>query len=91
MEESLKDALLQAGEHLAEAMRAGLSAQGLPSALCVFVEDGRVVVASRSAALRKCELGSAGVGPRGAVEGTAREAAAQAVRVLAQHLEGFVR
>ncbi len=91
MEESLKDALLQAGEHLAEAMRAGLSAQGLPSELCVFVEDGRVVVASRSAALRKAELGTAGVAPRAAMEGTARVAAAQTVRDLARHLKGFVR
>ena len=91
MEESLKDALLQAGEHLAEAMRAGLSAQGLPSELCVFVEDGRVVVASRSAALRKVEVGAAGMAPRGAMEGTARVAAALAVRVLSEHLEGFVR
>ena len=90
MEESLKDALLQAGEHLAEAMRAGLSAQGLPSELCVFVQDGRVVVASRSVALRKAEIGSAGVAPRAAMEGTARVAAAQAVRVLSRHIGGLV-
>jgi hypothetical protein len=91
LEESVKDALLQAGEHLAEAMRAGLSAQGLPSELCVIVEDGRVVVASRSAVLRKAELGSAGVPPRGAMEETARAAATQAVGILARHLEGFVK
>ncbi len=90
MEETLKDALLQAGEHLAEAMRAELSAQGFPSELCMFVEDGRVVVASRSAALRKAEVGSAGVAPRAAMEGAARGAAAQAVRVLRQHLNGIV-
>jgi hypothetical protein len=91
LEESLKDALLQAGEHLAEAMRTGLSAQGLPSELCVIVEDGRVVVASRSVALRKAELGWAGSPPRGAMEGAARVAATQVVKVLARHLEGFVK
>ena len=91
MEESIKDALLQAGEHLAEAMRAGLSAQDLPGELCVIVEDGRVVVASRSVALRKIELGAAGLPPRAAMEGAARSAAANTVRRFAEHLQSFVK
>ena len=91
MEESIKDALLQAGERLAEAMRAGLSTQGLPHEICLMVEDGRVVVASRSAALRRVELGAAGAGPRAVMEGLAREAAAHAVRGFAEHLESLFK
>jgi hypothetical protein len=91
LEESMKDALLQAGERLAEAIRAELSAQGLPSELCVAVEDGRVVVASRSAAARDAELGAAGVAPLGSMEKAAREAAGDVVRGLAHDLRGFVK
>jgi hypothetical protein len=87
----MKDALLQAGERLAEAMRAGLSAQGLPIELCLIVEDGRVVVASRSAALRKIEFGSMEAPPRGVVEGTARDASRHIVRLLAQDLEDVLK
>jgi hypothetical protein len=85
----MRDALLQAGERLAEAVRAGLSREGLPSEVCLIVEDGRVVVASRSKAVRLAELGSAAGQPRGVMEGAAREAAAHVVRGLAQDLKGF--
>ena len=87
----MKDALLQSGERLAEAMRAGLSAQGLPSELCLVVEEGRVRVVSKAAVVRQAELGCAGVRPRGVMEGAARGAATQVVRALAQDLEGFVK
>jgi hypothetical protein len=91
LEESMKDALLQSGERLAEAMRAGLLAQGLSSALCLIVEEGRVRVVSNSAVVRQAELGCAGVQPRGVMEGAARGAAAHVVRALAQDLEAFVK
>ncbi len=87
----MKDALLQAGERLAEAMRVGLSAEGLPGEVCLIVEDGRVVVASRSAMVRKAEFGSAGVQPRAVMEGAARAAVGHVVRRLAQDLKGFVK
>jgi CRP-like cAMP-binding protein len=91
LEESMKDALLQAGERLAEAVRAGLLAQGLPSDVCLVVEDGRVMVVSRSGAVRQAELGSAGSLPRGGMAAAAHAAAGHVVRKLAQDLEGFVK
>ncbi len=91
MEESIRDALLEAGEHLAEAIRSGLSAQGLPGELSVIVEDGRVVVTSRSAALRTIELGSAGVPPRALMEELGRSAATHVVRGIANTLKGFLK
>ncbi len=87
----MKDALLAVGERLGEALRVGLSAEGLPDEVCLIVEDGRVVVASRSAAVRRAELGAAGQAPRGAMERLARGAASHVVRALAQDLEGFFK
>ena len=84
------DALLAAGEQLAEAMRTALAARGLPSDLCVMVDGGRVVVASRSAAVRRAELGEPGIAPGAAMEGAAREAAPLLVHALAGRLEGFL-
>ncbi len=74
MEESLSDALLAAGEQLAEAMRLGLSAHGLPSELSVLVEGERVVIASRSGVVRDAEVGTASTPPMGTLESIAREA-----------------
>ncbi len=91
MEESLKDALLEAGERLAEMFRAGLSRQGLPDEVCLIVDEGRVVVASRSAVVRQAELGEAGTPPRGVMEGLGRDAAPALVEGLSRRLEGLVR
>jgi len=75
VEESLKDALLSAGERLSEALRMGLSERGLPNDVCVVLNGDKVVVASRSNAIRDAELGSAGVPPRPILESIARDAA----------------
>ncbi len=87
MEETVSDALLEAGERLAEAMRAGLCAQGLPGDVCVIVEDGRVVVASRSAVVRRSEIGEPGSPPQAVMEAIARDAGPGVVAALAARLQ----
>jgi hypothetical protein len=89
MEERLKDALASAGEMLAEALRAGLVARGLPGELGVAVQGGRVVVGSASAAVRDAEVGAAGRAPAGVLEEIGRRAAPHIVARLASQLGGF--
>jgi hypothetical protein len=91
LEESVKDALLAAAEHLAEAVRAHLLARGLPDDVCLRVEDGRVVVASRSQVVRRAELGAAGAPPLGVMEGAARDVAPDLARRIAAHLQGALK
>jgi hypothetical protein len=88
LEETLNDALLAAGDILAEAIRAGLVARGLPATLRVIARDGKVVVASGEQAVRVAETGSAGVAPCALMERAAREAALHAVQSLADRLKG---
>jgi len=87
LEESLSDALLAAGERLAEAMRMRLSAHGLPSELTVLVEGERVVIASRSGAVRDAEVGIASKPPRATMERIAREAAPDLLQVISTRLQ----
>jgi hypothetical protein len=88
LEESVRDALLEAGEHLAEAVRANLLARGLPDDVCLLVEDGRVVVGSRSKLVRRAELGAAGAPPLGVMEEAARDLAPDLARGIAAGLQG---
>jgi hypothetical protein len=83
MDERLKDALASAGEMLAEAVRAGLVSRGLPGETSVTLRDGRVVVASASAALRDVERGAPGRRPAGILEGIGRAAAPQVAAAIA--------
>ncbi len=87
MDESLSDSLLAAGERLAEAMRTGLAAQGLPSELTVLVDGGRVVIASRSAAVRDAEVGTACRPPRALMESVARDTAPDLLRAISAKLQ----
>jgi hypothetical protein len=89
LEELLNDVLLEAGERLAEALRAGLAEQGLPDELHVRLDAGRVVVASRSHRVREAELGKAGVPPTALMEGIAQESAPLLVALLENRLKGF--
>jgi len=89
MDERLKDALASAGAVLAEAMRAGLSARGLPGELSVRVRDGRVLVVSASAAVRDAEFGAPGRPPAGVLDGISKEAAQQAAAAVAESLRGW--
>jgi len=89
MDERLKDALASAGGVLAEAMRAGLGARGLPGELSVRVGEGRVHVVSASAAVRDAEVGAPGRPPSGVMEGIGREAAPRVAAALAEALRGF--
>jgi len=86
LEETLSDALLAAGEQLAEAMRIGLSAQGLPSELTVLVEGERVLIASRSGAVRDAEVGTVSRPPTAMMESMAREASAALVHAISAKL-----
>jgi hypothetical protein len=88
MDERLKDALASAGEVLAEAMRAGLGARGLPGNVSMRLRDGRVHVVSSSAAVRDVELGAPGRPPAGVLEGIGRAAAPQVAAALADALRG---
>ncbi len=83
MEETLNDALLAAGDILAEAIRAGLVARGLPATLRVIARDGKVIVASGELAVRVAD-----VAPCALMERAAREAALHAVQSLADRLKG---
>jgi hypothetical protein len=91
MEESLMDALASAGEVLAEAMRAGLAAQGLPADVSVFARNGRIVVASRSAAVRDAEVGTRSRAPGAVLEIIGRDNAGRVVAEVAKVLGGRVR
>jgi len=82
VDEGLMDALLAAGETLAEVLRAGLAARGLPGELSVRVEGSRVVVASRAPEVRAAELGAPGRPPSAPVETLARCAAGEIARTL---------
>jgi hypothetical protein len=86
MEERLKDALVSAGEMLAEAMRAGLVARGLPGEIGVMARDGRVVVGSTSPAVREGEVGAAGRPPTGVLEAIGRAAVPHLVARLTSDL-----
>jgi len=83
----LSAALLAAGERLAEAMRTGLCRQGLPSELTVLVEGERVVIASRSGAVRDAEIGTAATAPTAMMENIAREAAPDLIREISAKLQ----
>lgn len=87
LEESLSEALLAAGELLAEAMRMELSARGLASELTVLVEGERVVIASRSAAVRDAEVGTASRPPAPMMESIAREAAPDLLLAISARLQ----
>ena len=86
MEESLRDALLAAGERLAEALRLGLSECGLPSDLYIVFDGERIVVASQSAELRLHELGRVGRPPKAIMVGYARDAVAQVLETFVEHI-----
>jgi hypothetical protein len=88
MDERLKDVLASAGGVLAEAMRAGLGARGLPGDVSVHLRDGRVHVVSSSAAVREVELGAPGRPPGGVFEGIGRAAAPLVAAALADALRG---
>jgi hypothetical protein len=89
LEEWVNDALLEAGECLAEALRAGLIEKGLPGDLHVRLDAGKIVIASRSHQVRDSELGKAGVPPTALMEGIARESAPMVVELLAARLKGI--
>jgi hypothetical protein len=86
MDERLKDALASAGGVLAEAVRAGLGARGLPGEVGVRVRDGHVQVVSASASVRDAELGAPGRPPSGVLAGIGRDAAPQVAAALADAL-----
>jgi hypothetical protein len=89
LEETLNEALLAAGERLAEAMRTGLLNQGLPADLCVFIEGRRVVVGSRSAAVRNGEMGTPSFPPKAVLEWSARDATPALLQDIAARLQGM--
>lgn len=86
MEESLSDALLVAGERLAEALRLGLSELSRPSEIHVVLDGNRIVVASQSAALREEEVGRVGCPPKAIMEGFAREAVPNVLQAFVERL-----
>jgi hypothetical protein len=90
MEESLMDALASAGDMLAEAVRTGLSSQGFPGDVSVFVRDGRIMVASRSAAVRDAEVGTRHRAPGAVLEMIGRDNAGRVVAEVARVLGGRV-
>jgi plasmid stabilization system protein ParE len=89
LEERLTDSLLAAAELLAEALRAGLSEQGLPNDLFLRRDGKKVIIASRSAQVREWELGRAGMPPTALMESIARDSAPMVVDLLATRLKGF--
>jgi hypothetical protein len=90
MEESLMDALASAGEMLAEVVRTGLAAQGLPGEVSVIVRDGRIMVASRSATVRDAEVGTRRRAPGAVLETIGRDNAGRVVAEVAKVLGGRV-
>ena len=91
LEETLKEALLRAGDVLAEALRGGLLARGLEADLSVRAEDGRVTVVSRSRAVWAAELGEVGCAPSAPVSGIARVVEGDVVGALRGHLREALR
>jgi len=89
VEESLTAALFAAGEQLAEALRMGLSAGGLPAELHIVLDGDRVVIASKSAELRLHEVGRVGSPPKGTMEGLARDAVPKALGAFVERLGGI--
>jgi hypothetical protein len=88
VEESLSHALLAAGERLADALRRGLSEYGLPSEIHIVLDGDRVIVASRSAELRRHEVGQAGYPPGAIMEGIARDAVPEVLQAFVERLGG---
>ncbi len=83
---AIAHALAQAGDCLARLVSERLHQAGQDSALHVLIEQGRVVVASRSAALRDAEAGSAETAPCPLMEHAARDSAPLAARALVHAL-----
>jgi hypothetical protein len=86
MDEDLKAALSAAGESLALAVRAELSARGLPDDVHVLVGDGRVVIGSASRAVKEAELGRVGTPPRPSMEMAGYRGAVEALDGVAAAL-----
>ena len=85
------DALLHAGNILAEALRAGLSARGLDADLSVHAEGARLTVVSRSRAVWAAELGEPGRAPSAPMAGIAGSVSDDVVRVLHRHFREALR
>ena len=91
MEEAIVDALAEAGQALAEAVRAALASSGLPSVLNTSVLDGRVTVASVSPEVHRAERGGLGAPPTAPIETAARAAAREVVCLLQSRLQETLR
>ena len=87
MEEALRDSLLLAGERLAEAVRKGLQARGLPTDVSLQADGLRVSVVSRSRDVYKAEHGTSAAPPTAPFEQAVRGATKDVVRVFARSLE----
>ena len=87
MEEALRDSLLVAGEQLAELMRKGLQAHGLPTDVDWKADGLRVSVVSRSPDVHRAEHGTGAFPPTAPVEASVRGATKDIVRLFARSLE----
>ena len=76
---------------LAEAVRSGLVARGFETDVRMLSGEGRVTVVSRSEAVWRAELGSAGTAPSAPLSGVARGAAAGVMARLRDRVEEALR
>ena len=91
MEEAVREALLRAGDALAEVVRAGLVSRGLDADLLVRAEEARVTVVSRSRAVWAAESGETGRVPSAPMAGIAGAAGEEVVAALHAHLREALR
>lgn len=82
----MNDAIIAAGERLREVLRTGLSEQGFADDLEVRLQEGGVIIASRSSDVAGVEFGRPGTPPMAVMGNIARESALAVVEVLANHL-----
>ena len=87
----MTEALLRAGDFLADALRTGLAARGFAPDLSVRAEAGRVCVVSRSRDVWAAELGEAGCAPSAPVSGIAVAVGGDVAGVLQGHLREALR
>jgi hypothetical protein len=87
MEEAIADALMEAGDLLAEGVRTALASQGLPHELSQSVLDDKVVITSNSAKVYLAERGGLSKPPSAPVETAVRHTTAEMLSLLQRRLQ----
>jgi hypothetical protein len=91
LDKGVRQALAEAGERLADALRERLAAQGLSDELEMALDGDRLRVVSHAREIHAAEIGRAGMAPTAPMESAARQAASGIVQALGARLRGCVR